>query len=645
MDEDFGLDSGFDDGGSLDLDTESPLDDASFDTDYSLDDIGTDDFSGGSLDDTDFSSGAVDDDFESFNDSDLSDLDTDFSAEEMLTDTGSELDLSPDSIETDDFGDIETDLNLEEPGDSFDLDESVDGTETEPEFPADSDEGGYFEDIPNEVEPYVLEEAQTETTADTAESIPETEQDDRTPYEAMRDYMYEHNYGQMDYPEYSQDPEWQALNEQYTASLENTAPAEEITPESEAEFQEDISAVASDVPEDIMTEAAADIPEESMTETTADIPEETLTETTADTAESIPETEQDDRTPYEAMRDYMYEHNYGQMDYPEYSQDPEWQALNEQYTASLENTAPAEEITPESEAEFQEDISAVASDVPEDIMTEAAADIPEESMTETTADIPEETMTEATADIPEETLTETTADIPEENLTETTADTAESIPETEQDDRTPYEAMRDYMYEHNYGQMDYPEYSQDPEWQALNDAYTESLNTPADITDAAATDAQIPQDVQTLDNFDAAAADVNDWISEINPNFDPYDLDSAYDNNCGSCAFAVYQRFEGNTDIVASAENIATIEEMNALTGMEQVTMTPEEIQQTLLDQGNGAHAIIGIDRADGPGHWFNAANIDGKVVAIDGQTGEISDWPPDYGDVTNWDMSMKKGH
>ena len=345
------------------------------------------------------------------------------------------------------------------------------------------------------------------------------------------------------------------------------------------------------------------------------------------------------------------------MDYPEYSQDPEWQALNEQYTASLENTAPAEEITPESEAEFQEDISAVASDVPEDIMTEAAADIPEESMTETTADIPEETMTEATADIPEETLTEatadipeetlteTTADIPEENLTETTADTAESIPETEQDDRTPYEAMRDYMYEHNYGQMDYPEYSQDPEWQALNDAYTESLNTPADITDAAATDAQIPQDVQTLDNIDAAAADVNDWISEINPNFDPYDLDSAYDNNCGSCAFAVYQRFEGNTDIVASAENIATIEEMNALTGMEQVTMTPEEIQQTLLDQGNGAHAIIGIDRADGPGHWFNAANIDGKVVAIDGQTGEISDWPPDYGDVTNWDMSMKKGH
>ena len=35
---------------------------------------------------------------------------------------------------------------------------------------------------------------------------------------------------------------------------------------------------------------------------------------------------------------------------------------------------------------------------------------------------------------------------------------------------------------------------------------------------------------------------------------------------------------------------------------------------------------------------------VDGKVVAIDGQTGEILDWPPDYGDVVNWEMSVKKG-
>ena len=59
---------------------------------------------------------------------------------------------------------------------------------------------------------------------------------------------------------------------------------------------------------------------------------------------------------------------------------------------------------------------------------------------------------------------------------------------------------------------------------------------------------------------------------------------------------------------------------------------------------GAGSHAIIGIDRTQGPGHWFNTYCPDGKnVYAVDGQTGKISDWPPDYGNVTNWDMSIRK--
>ena len=104
------------------------------------------------------------------------------------------------------------------------------------------------------------------------------------------------------------------------------------------------------------------------------------------------------------------------------------------------------------------------------------------------------------------------------------------------------------------------------------------------------------------------------------------------------------QHLSGNPDIAATAENIGTVEEMNALTGMEQVPMGPDEIQQYLLQQGPGAHAIVGIDRAEGPGHWFNAICLDDHtVVALDGQTGEIYDWPPDYGDVTNWDVSVKK--
>ncbi len=143
-------------------------------------------------------------------------------------------------------------------------------------------------------------------------------------------------------------------------------------------------------------------------------------------------------------------------------------------------------------------------------------------------------------------------------------------------------------------------------------------------------------DIEPLD-------DVSNWLTEVNPNFDEFDPESPYCNNCGSCAYAVYQRLEGNSDACASAENIGYNNEMTALTGMEQVSMSPQEIEKRLLEQGEGAHAIIGIDRAEGAGHWFNAACINGRVVAIDGQTGEISEWPPDYGDVVNWEMSVRK--
>ena len=146
----------------------------------------------------------------------------------------------------------------------------------------------------------------------------------------------------------------------------------------------------------------------------------------------------------------------------------------------------------------------------------------------------------------------------------------------------------------------------------------------------------LPTEIDSVEN-------ISKWIEDINPNFDEFDIDSPYSNNCGSCAYAVYQRLEGNTDIVADAQNVPYNEDMESLTGMDQVSMSPWDIEKTLLAEGEGAHAIIGIDRAEGPGHWFNAVNIDGVVKAVDGQTGEISDWPPDYGDVVNWEMSIKK--
>ena len=264
---------------------------------------------------------------------------------------------------------------------------------------------------------------------------------------------------------------------------------------------------------------------------------------------------------------------------------------------------------------------------------EIASEIPDEVTAEVPDEVTAEFPDEVTAEVPDEVTGEIADDIPSYVPVGVSGDVSTDVtPETPETDKSPQQALQDYLYEHNYGQMDYPEYSQDPEWQALNEKYVQSLEDPQ-------SDAVQPTDVPDI----SENLDVDNWIKDINPNFDPFDLDSAYDNNCGSCAFAVNKRLDGDTEIVASADNIGTVEEMNAATGMEQVPMTPEEIEKTLLEQGNGAHAIIGIDRADGPGHWFNAANIDGKVVTIDGQDGSISDWPPDYGDVTNWDMSVKK--
>lgn len=132
--------------------------------------------------------------------------------------------------------------------------------------------------------------------------------------------------------------------------------------------------------------------------------------------------------------------------------------------------------------------------------------------------------------------------------------------------------------------------------------------------------------------------DIRRWLPEINPHYDPYDIE--YCSNCGSCALAVFKRLQGDSNATADNRTLS-IPEMEAATGRRQVQMSPEEIKETLIGRGPGSCAIVGIDRESGPGHWFCAYSPDGRrVYALDGQTGEVLDWPPDYGDVRNWDMS-----
>lgn len=87
---------------------------------------------------------------------------------------------------------------------------------------------------------------------------------------ALQDYMNQHNYSAMDYPEYSQDPEWQQLHQNVYGKIDG------------------------------LNHSALEQAQSPEAHTAA----------------------------VNALSEYMNEHNYGNMDYPEYSKDPEWQKLN-----------------------------------------------------------------------------------------------------------------------------------------------------------------------------------------------------------------------------------------------------------------------------------------------------------------------------
>lgn len=53
------------------------------------------------------------------------------------------------------------------------------------------------------------------------------------------------------------------------------------------------------------------------------------------------------------------------------------------------------------------------------------------------------------------------------------------------------------------------------------------------------------------------------------------------------------------------------------------------DVEHRLYELGPGSSAVVGFDREDGGGHWFNAVNDGGTVKAIDGQVGRVEPWPP----------------
>ena len=139
--------------------------------------------------------------------------------------------------------------------------------------------------------------------------------------------------------------------------------------------------------------------------------------------------------------------------------------------------------------------------------------------------------------------------------------------------------------------------------------------------------------------------DVSSWIKDINPNYNkPFDLPqkNPYHVNCGSCAFAVETRLSGGEPLVATTENIGTDYAMEVATGKKCVYMSIEEIEEHLRKQGPGSHAIAGINRYPAygtplAGHWFNVFFDGENFHTIDGQSGEIFEWPHDYNFISEW--------
>jgi hypothetical protein len=72
------------------------------------------------------------------------------------------------------------------------------------------------------------------------------------------------------------------------------------------------------------------------------------------------------------------------------------------------------------------------------------------------------------------------------------------------------------------------------------------------------------------------------------------------------------------------------------------------KLEQEIADAGPGAHAVVGVywkpdagneSSVDYGGHWYNIANIDGRVLYIDAQDPDLVDMPQDFFEMRKADV------
>lgn len=238
---------------------------------------------------------SIDETVESLEDTDViedSSEDTVDDIESLMDDSGEEVvDTTEETSdimaevdeETSDVSDLmdETDVPSEETADVADdsVEDIVEETDAVEDMTEDTIDDIVVDAEDNDVSDVVAENVENDTS-DIISDMPEDDVtdeaiedvSDNSAYNNLSEYYASHNYGQDDYAEYSKDPEWQELNNAYLQEI----------------GQEPIE-YGSD------TDASA----------------------------------------YDRLSEYYSSHNYGQGDYSEYSKDPEWQALNNEYLQEL----------------------------------------------------------------------------------------------------------------------------------------------------------------------------------------------------------------------------------------------------------------------------------------------------------------------
>ena len=477
---------------------------------------------------------------------------------------------------------------------------------------------------------------------DSFEDIEKTEESG-SPMDDMTKYLSEHNYGPEDYNEYSKDPEWQELNNRILEA-DGREPIDYSNSETFDEMDESGS------PMDDMSKylsehnySMADYPEYSKDPEWQELNNRILeadgkdpidysnSETTGEIDEVI-----DHDTAMSDMAEYLSEHNYGAKDYNEYKNDPEWQELNNRILES-EGREPIDYSDPETTSKIE-----YPGDTHDAAMSDMAEYLSEhnygmEDYEEYSKDPEWQELNNRILYSEGKEPIDYSAQTQETSLEDYDFETS---PETH-DNFNP-ETSGEFAHTTNPYQEGWEKFAE--EYDDGNEADWDSLKEVPFAGDEISEGTDIDPQIENVNEVPKDYEGISEWINDVNPNFDEFDVDSPYSNNCGSCAYAVYQRMEGiDSNICATAENIPDNASMEEITGLKMESSTPGDIEKMLLEQGDGAHAIIGVDRAEGPGHWFNAAVIDGKVYAIDGQNGQMYDWPPDYGDVVHWDVGIKK--